>query len=543
MKKILSLLVCVCVLLSAMVFTASADSVTYTKIDTIENLEAGDYIMAAYLTKDSSNADLSATPYQCFTGSVGSGKLYTSKYSFTDGVLTTSESYKMVEVTLAAIEGKANTYTLHVANKGYIYSTSSTDNHKLAIAENNAMEWTASNHSGGGIIFTASNGTVLGTASATSQFIRGYKAGSTTPTGMYFFEETTTTGGNEPACTHTATSTEANGNETHKVVCDDCGETVTASVDCTDADVNGKCDVCGGDVAAPFDPTDKTAAEIVDAAYELTGSETIENVTLKGKIVKVDYAYNAERGDITVTIAVEGADATKTIQCYKMTGENIADLTYDDVITVTGTIKNYNGTIEFDKPVCTAVEKAVVENNDPAADSVLTIKEALELGASKKHNVYTENKYYITGEIKSFSGDRGKEFGNIVIADAEGNEILVYGTWDETGEIRYDALENPPVEGDTVTVYGVIGQYNGTAQMKNGWFKAAPVVDDDDDTTGDGKDDTAGDTTGGSTTTTPEVKPNTDTSTTSPATGDNMGAIAMMAIAAAAVILYTNKKR
>ena len=38
MKKILSILVCVCVLLSAMVITASAYTVTYTKIDTVEDL-------------------------------------------------------------------------------------------------------------------------------------------------------------------------------------------------------------------------------------------------------------------------------------------------------------------------------------------------------------------------------------------------------------------------------------------------------------------------------------------------------------------------
>ena len=37
------------------------------------------------------------------------------------------------------------------------------------------------------------------------------------------------------------------------------------------------------------------------------------------------------------------------IQCYRLAGEGAADLAVGDTITVTGTIKNYKGTIEFDK--------------------------------------------------------------------------------------------------------------------------------------------------------------------------------------------------
>ena len=36
------------------------------------------------------------------------------------------------------------------------------------------------------------------------------------------------------------------------------------------------------------------------------------------------------------------------VQCYRLKGEGAADLKIGDVITVTGTIKNYKGTIEFD---------------------------------------------------------------------------------------------------------------------------------------------------------------------------------------------------
>jgi hypothetical protein len=38
------------------------------------------------------------------------------------------------------------------------------------------------------------------------------------------------------------------------------------------------------------------------------------------------------------------------------------------------------------------------------------------------------------------------------------------------GKIKYEALEAKPVAGDEVTVYGIIGNYSGTPQMKNGWI-------------------------------------------------------------------------
>lgn len=37
------------------------------------------------------------------------------------------------------------------------------------------------------------------------------------------------------------------------------------------------------------------------------------------------------------------------IQCYRLTGEGAKDLKEGDEITVTGILKNYKGTVEFDK--------------------------------------------------------------------------------------------------------------------------------------------------------------------------------------------------
>ena len=108
-------------------------------------------------------------------------------------------------------------------------------------------------------------------------------------------------------------------------------------------------------------------------------------------------------------------------------------------------------------------EKPVV--NDPEADSTLTIAEAIALGETKVKDQYTSGKYYVTGTIKEVQND---VYGNIVITDGT-NDILVYGTFDATGAIKYGEMENPPKAGDTVTVYGVIGMYSA-AQIKNAWI-------------------------------------------------------------------------
>ncbi len=104
--------------------------------------------------------------------------------------------------------------------------------------------------------------------------------------------------------------------------------------------------------------------------------------------------------------------------------------------------------------------------DDPADGSTLTIQQAIALGETKIKDQYTTNKYYVTGVITEITNDT---YGNMYIADSNGNSILVYGTYSADGKTRYDDLDVKPVVGDTVTVYGVIGMFNA-AQLKNAWI-------------------------------------------------------------------------
>ena len=97
---------------------------------------------------------------------------------------------------------------------------------------------------------------------------------------------------------------------------------------------------------------------------------------------------------------------------------------------------------------------------------MLTIEQAITLGKLYTSNTYSTDKYYITGIITEVYQTT---FGNLYITDGK-NTFTIYGTYNEDGTIRYDQMTTKPVAGDLITIYGSVGQYNGSAQVKNGWM-------------------------------------------------------------------------
>ena len=84
------------------------------------------------------------------------------------------------------------------------------------------------------------------------------------------------------------------------------------------------------------------------SAYKLQENEAQEAAkTITGTISSIDTAWSEDYQNITVTIIVEGLESYP-IQCYRLKGEGAKDLKVGDTITVTGTLKNYKGTFEFD---------------------------------------------------------------------------------------------------------------------------------------------------------------------------------------------------
>jgi hypothetical protein len=235
------------------------------------------------------------------------------------------------------------------------------------------------------------------------------------------------------------------------------------------------------------DPVADSTLTIKDAIA--LGASKEHNTYTEGKYYiegEIKQVYNNVYGNMYLVDA-EGNQIT-LYGTYDATGEKRYDAmevkpVAGDKIKVYGIIGQYNSTPQMKNgwivehtPSETPVEpEAPVEI--PEADSELTIEDALKVGASKDHNTYTEGKYYITGKIAEFYGTGGETYGNFYLVDDAGNKILVYGTFSADGEIKYGDMETKPTIGDTVTVYGSLGQYNGNAQMKNAWF----VEDTDDD--------------------------------------------------------------
>ena len=84
------------------------------------------------------------------------------------------------------------------------------------------------------------------------------------------------------------------------------------------------------------------------SGYKLLDGEAQEATkTITGTISTIDTAWSEEYQNITVTMVVAGLE-DYPIMCYRLKGEGAADLAEGDVITVTGILKNYKGTIEFD---------------------------------------------------------------------------------------------------------------------------------------------------------------------------------------------------
>ena len=229
-----------------------------------------------------------------------------------------------------------------------------------------------------------------------------------------------------------------------------------------------------GWIVASYDV--KTFAEATELAGTTKDVYTEDKYYMIGTIKEVT---NTKYGNMTI-VDDKGNEFT-VYGTYDATGANRYDAIENapvagEVVVVYGILGYYNapqmknGWIVAVAPAGeggtdTPVEPPVTD--DPAADSVLTIEQALTLGASKAHNTYTTGKYYVTGVITEVSNTT---YGNMKIKDEAGNVLTIYGTYDATGANRYDAMATKPVAGDTVKIYGIIGQYNDTPQLKNGWI-------------------------------------------------------------------------
>ena len=193
--------------------------------------------------------------------------------------------------------------------------------------------------------------------------------------------------------------------------------------------------------------------EIVAAAYTLEAGLAMEEPQrLYGTIIRIPTPYSEQYGNITVDIQI-GDLADQPIQCYRLSGDGVADLKVGDKITVEGIIKNYKGTIEFDKG-CVLVGMGEIASQKAVLDAAY----ALSDGAAMPNPTALE------GEIIKIDTPWSPDYKNItvtIVCDGKTEQpIMCYRLSGEGAETL--------AVGDKIAVYGSIKNYKGTIEFDKG---------------------------------------------------------------------------
>ncbi len=295
----------------------------------------------------------------------------------------------------------------------------------------------------------------------------------------------------------------------------------------------------GGSDDTPTFVKPTTPEAIVDALYALESGESLAEgpYTLEGVVKSIDTAYDSGYKNVTVTIIV-GDMTDKPVKCYRMKGDDAETVIEGDTIKVTGQLKNYNGTKEFDAG-CTfvTVKKAEKPFEKPTTpEAIVNALYALASGETLPGGNYT-----LTGKITKIDTPYDEGYKNItvtiVVGDMTDKPIICFRLKGEGA----DALK----VGDTIEVTGTLVDYSGKKEFNSGCtftlVEAAPDEGGEDVTPPTGGDEGGEDVTpptggdqGGEDVTPP---------TTNPETGDSVVAYVAMAVVALFGIAYVSKKR
>ena len=199
-----------------------------------------------------------------------------------------------------------------------------------------------------------------------------------------------------------------------------------------------------------FEEVVVTEAERVDAEL---GELKIDSSVSSDKVIDLP-SVGKYYDNVTLTWATDDTTGAATIADGKLTLV-VPDAEVVVNVTVTATC----GDVTETKTYTVKLSKTIT-----------TIADAIAIGGAKDHNTYTDEKYIIAGIVKEVYNTT---YGNMYIVDELGNVFTVYGSYSADGADRYDVMANAPVAGDYVVLVGALGQYNGTAQMKNAWIQSS----------------------------------------------------------------------
>ena len=187
-----------------------------------------------------------------------------------------------------------------------------------------------------------------------------------------------------------------------------------------------------------------------------------EKVAMELDLLKIDSKVTADK---VITLLANGTNYSEVVFAWACESEHA--VLADGTLTLTVPDEKATVTLTVTATCGEATETKTFEIT--LSKEIISLEDAIAIGAAKDHNTYTTEKYLIAGVITEVYND---QYGNMYITDAYGNVFTVYGTYSADGSTKYSAMETKPVAGDYVVVLGVLGQYNGTAQTKNAWIQS-----------------------------------------------------------------------
>ena len=187
--------------------------------------------------------------------------------------------------------------------------------------------------------------------------------------------------------------------------------------------------------------------EIVAAAYTLEDGLAMEETQrLYGTVVAIPTVWSEEYQNITVNIQI-GDLVDQPIQCYRLSGEGAKDLKVGDKITVEGILKNYKGTIEFDKG-CVLVGYGEIVSQQGILDAAYKLEDGVAMTAPTA----------LAGEIVSIDTVYSEEYKNItvtIVCDGKTEQKI------QCYRLKGEGAATLAV-GDKIGVYGTIKNYKVT---------------------------------------------------------------------------------
>lgn len=252
--------------------------------------------------------------------------------------------------------------------------------------------------------------------------------------------------------------------------------TITASYDGSGDYKEGSASYTIGVTAHAGTETDPYVAADAKIAIDVMG--TVENAYATGVVSNVVTTTLPQEGYITFYFSADGATTGQQIEAYKCYGLNsaafeaLSDVETGATVVVTGTLKKYNSTYEFDQNChlisyeAPAVPKTHIANDQA---NPYTVAQAITFAADGV--TYDLDDYvYVQGvvyDVKSFNNGAM----NIFIKDANAeNQFELYkcaGINDGNATTPFEALTDVQA-GNIVIGYGQLTVYNTTYEFKQG---------------------------------------------------------------------------